>query len=73
MSCLLDLVRYFDTYISGELSIIEDDGSVRVYNLPSTRVFKAINNLGSDVSSLVTVSRQGAGTEELWLSCGPKV
>ncbi|KAJ3531099.1 hypothetical protein NM688_g7620 [Phlebia brevispora] len=49
-----------------------DDGSVRLYNLPSTTVVRAIRGLGSEVSSICWTVSPKDDSGEVWLACGTK-
>lgn len=50
-----------------------DDGSVRVYDLSSFKVVKAIRGLGAEVSSIVCFKRPGSELRDAWLGCGKRV
>jgi len=52
---------------------MEDDGSLRLYNLPETKVCKAVRGLGSDVSSIAWVCASGAEIGDVWVAAGQKV
>ena len=50
-----------------------DDGTVRVYTLPSANVVKAIRGLGHDVSSVVWLhSPSDSDSGSLWVASGSK-
>lgn len=53
--------------------IFLDDGSVRVYDLSSFKVVKAIRGLGAEVSSIVCFKRPGSELRDAWLGCGKRV
>jgi hypothetical protein len=48
----------------------EDDGSLRLYHLPDTKVVQAIRGLGSEVSS---VSAMMPNSSDIWVACGSSV
>jgi WD40 repeat protein len=51
-----------------------EDGSVRIYRLPLSRVVKAIHKLGSEVSSAAFASRRPDQVlDEIWVACGADV
>ena len=54
-----------------------DDGSMRLYRLPSTTAFRAVRGLGAEVSSVQWgVSPTATATTremEMWAACGNKV
>ncbi|KAJ6502386.1 WD40-repeat-containing domain protein [Mycena sanguinolenta] len=55
---------------SGHLVAGSDDGSLRVYDLSSFKVCKAIRGLPSEVSSICCFKRPGAHLRDVWLACG---
>ena len=52
---------------------MKDDGSIRLYNLPETKVCKAVRGLGSDVSSIAWVHPSGTEVGSIWIAAGRKV
>lgn len=51
-----------------------DDGSLRVYELPSTRVARAVRSLGHEVSSIVcSKGRNGDKLGTVWVASGTRV
>ena len=52
---------------------MEDDGSLRLYNMPETKVQKAVRGLGSDVSSITWVHSPGTEIGNIWVAVGQKV
>ncbi|KAK0498629.1 WD40-repeat-containing domain protein [Armillaria luteobubalina] len=50
-----------------------DDGTLRVYDLSTFKVLKAIRGLGSEVSSIVCVKRPGSDLRDVWIACGTRV
>ncbi|KAF8507903.1 WD40-repeat-containing domain protein [Hysterangium stoloniferum] len=59
---------------SGHLGVAGDDGTLRVYEAPYKKVWKAARNLGSEVSSLVFVEGGGkVDSVPVWLACGQNV
>ncbi|KAF9469370.1 WD40-repeat-containing domain protein [Collybia nuda] len=55
---------------AGHLFAGSDDGSVRVYDLSSFKVVRAIRGLGAEVSSIVCFKRPGSELRDAWLGCG---
>jgi len=51
-------------------SIATEEGSLRVYDLSSYKVIKAIRSLGAEVSSVVCLKRPGSELRDVWLACG---
>ncbi|KIM48722.1 hypothetical protein M413DRAFT_15055 [Hebeloma cylindrosporum] len=58
---------------AGHLFAGSDDGSLRVYDLSSFKVLKAIRGLGAEVSSVVCVKRPGSELRDAWIAHGHKV
>jgi hypothetical protein len=56
-----------------DTSFVEDDGSLRLYNLPEGRVHKAVRGLGSDISSIAWVHPLGTEIGNVWVAAGQKV
>jgi len=52
---------------------VTDDGSLRVYDLSSFKVLKAIRGLGAEVSSVICVKRPGSELRDAWIAHGQKV
>ena len=50
-----------------------DDGTLRVYDLSTFRVIKAIRGLGEEVSSIVCMKRTGSMLRDAWVAHGTKV
>lgn len=50
-----------------------DDGSVRIYDLSSFKVIKAIRGLGEEVTSLVCQKKPGSELRDVWLASGRRV
>ncbi|KAK0191111.1 WD40-repeat-containing domain protein [Armillaria mellea] len=50
-----------------------DDGTLRVYDLSTFKVLKAVRGLGSEVSSIVCVKRPGSDLRDAWIACGTRV
>ncbi|KAI0333505.1 WD40 repeat-like protein [Cubamyces sp. BRFM 1775] len=50
-----------------------DDGSVRWYSLPSTKVSRAIKSLGEEVSSIVWTQPKREEEPSVWIASGRKV
>ncbi|KAI0093977.1 WD40-repeat-containing domain protein [Irpex rosettiformis] len=53
-----------------QLAVGSDDGSVRFYDLPSTRVTKAIRGLDGEIASVVW-ARRNQEPQEVWVANGP--
>ncbi|KAJ7444934.1 WD40-repeat-containing domain protein [Mycena latifolia] len=47
-----------------------DDGSLRVYDLSSFKVCRAVSGLPTEVSSIVCFKRPGSDLRDVWLACG---
>ena len=60
-----------------DTSFVEDDGSLRLYNLPEGRVLKAVrglgSGLGSDISSIAWAHPSGTEIGNVWIAAGQKV
>ena len=52
---------------------MSDDGSLRVYDLSSYKVLKAVRGLGAEVSSIICVKRTGSELRDAWMAHGQKV
>jgi len=52
---------------------LEDDGSIRLYRLPDSKVVKAIRGLGSEVSSIAVTGPTSNGFGDMWIACGTSV
>ncbi|KAI9057917.1 WD40 repeat-like protein [Trametes sanguinea] len=55
------------------LCVGSDDGSVRWYGLPSTKVSKAIKSLGDEVSSILWTQPRKDHPASIWIASGSKV
>ncbi|KAJ7905683.1 WD40-repeat-containing domain protein [Mycena olivaceomarginata] len=55
---------------SGHLFAGSDDGSLRVYDLSSFKVCKAIRGLPAEISSVCCFKRPGSHLRDIWLACG---
>ncbi|KAJ7741586.1 WD40-repeat-containing domain protein [Mycena maculata] len=55
---------------SGHLFAGSDDGSLRVYDLSSFKVCRAISGLPTEVSSITCFKRPGSDLRDVWLACG---
>ncbi|KAG5352981.1 hypothetical protein C0989_011624 [Termitomyces sp. Mn162] len=58
---------------AGHLSAGSDDGSLRVYDLNSFKVIRAIRGLGEEISSLVCLKRLGSELPDVWLASGRRI
>jgi hypothetical protein len=52
---------------------LEDDGSIRLYRLPDTKVVKAIRGLGSEISSIIAMAPKSGSFGDVWVACGNSV
>ena len=52
---------------------LEDDGTLRLYNLPETNVCKAVRGLGADVSSIAWVPTTVTEIGNVFVAAGQKV
>lgn len=57
----------------GHLAIATDDGSVRVYQKPYVKVWKAVRNLGSEISSVAFEQDPSSTSLHLWIAWGQNV
>ncbi|KAJ7046977.1 WD40-repeat-containing domain protein [Mycena alexandri] len=57
---------------SGHLFAGSDDGSLRVYDLSSFKVCRAIKGLPAEISSVTCFKRPGSELRDVWLACGNK-
>jgi WD40 repeat protein len=61
-------------YTQNETLILgSDDGSIRLYRLPDTKVVKAIRGLGSEISSIAVIAPKSGGFGDMWVACGNSV
>jgi hypothetical protein len=51
----------------------KDDGSLRLYCPPDTKVVRAIRGLDSEVSSVISVTPNNGGFGHVWVACGSSV
>ena len=49
-----------------------DDGILRVYDLSTFKVVKAVRNLENEVSSIICMKRPGSDLRDAWIACGTK-
>ncbi|THU85646.1 WD40 repeat-like protein [Dendrothele bispora CBS 962.96] len=49
-----------------------DDGTLRLYDLSSFKVLRAVRGLGGEVTSIVCVKRPASEYRDVWLACGRK-
>lgn len=54
---------------SAQLVVASDDGTVRLYHPPYSKVSKAVRNLGCEISSLAF----SPGGRDIWVACGQRV
>ena len=57
----------------GALILEIDDGSLRVYDLSTNKVSKAIRGLSGEVSSVICVKRPGSELRDAWIAHGRMV
>ncbi|KDQ60768.1 hypothetical protein JAAARDRAFT_124475 [Jaapia argillacea MUCL 33604] len=57
-----------DVFLSGS-----DDGSVRVYKLPNTKVCKAIRGIGNEISCISWRKKKDEDGGEIWLAAGHQI
>jgi len=58
---------------AGHLFAGSDDGSLRIYDLSSHKVLKAVRGLGAEVSSIVCMKRTGSELRDAWVAHGHKI
>jgi len=58
---------------AGHLFAGSDDGILRVYDLSSFKVLKAVRGLGAEVSSIICVKRSGSELRDAWVGCGKRI
>jgi hypothetical protein len=54
-------------------SASKDDGSLRLYRPPDTKVVKAIRGLNIEVSSVIAVAPNTGSFGHVWVACGSSV
>lgn len=71
---LLALVNSNHKYFGrGYSDFFLDDGSLRVYDLSSFKVLKAVRGLGAEVSSIVCMKKPGSDLRDAWVAHGKNV
>ncbi|KAE9409457.1 hypothetical protein BT96DRAFT_806325, partial [Gymnopus androsaceus JB14] len=55
---------------AGHLFAGSDDGTLRVYDLSSFKVLKAIRGLQNEISSIACFKRPGSELRDAWIACG---
>ncbi|GJJ12622.1 hypothetical protein Clacol_006865 [Clathrus columnatus] len=55
------------------LAIASDDGSIRIYQKPYTKVWKALRNLGPEISSVAFALDSSSTSFPLWVACGQHI
>ncbi|KDR73652.1 hypothetical protein GALMADRAFT_280791 [Galerina marginata CBS 339.88] len=58
---------------AGHLFAGSDDGSLRVYDLSSFKVLKAVRGLGAEVSSIVCMKKAGSDLRDAWIAHGKQI
>ncbi|PPQ63258.1 hypothetical protein CVT24_006783 [Panaeolus cyanescens] len=58
---------------AGHLFAGSDDGSLRVYDLSSYKVLKAIKGVGSEISSIICTKRPGTELRDAWIAHGHQI
>jgi hypothetical protein len=56
---------------SGRLGVATEDGTLRIYEPPYSKVWKAVRNLGSEISCLVFEG--SVESRFVWVACGQHV
>ncbi|KAF8891317.1 WD40-repeat-containing domain protein [Infundibulicybe gibba] len=51
------------------LYVGSDDGSIRVYDLPTSKVARAVRGLPSEVASIACLKPSGSGLCDMWVGC----
>lgn len=59
--------------LSKDVDKISDDGTVRMYSQPSTRVAQAVKSLGAEVSSICCPKPGGRQSEQWFCASGTRV
>lgn len=57
----------------GQLYAGSDDGSLRVYDLSTFKVLKAVRGLGNEVSSIICIKRPGSELRDAWVAHGKRI
>jgi len=70
---LLDQVFTKIIFYATHVTSLIDDGTLRVYDLSTFRVIKAIRGLEAEVSSIVCIKRTGSELRDAWVAHGTKV
>ncbi|KAI0005990.1 WD40-repeat-containing domain protein [Russula compacta] len=63
-------LTYTQNQENQELILGSDDGSLRLYRLPDTKVVRAIRGLDSEVSSVTAITPNTNGFGYIWVACG---
>lgn len=50
-----------------------DDGILRVYDLSTFKVIKAVRNLDSEISSIICVKKPSSDLRDAWIAAGTRV
>ncbi|KAJ3801461.1 WD40-repeat-containing domain protein [Lentinula aff. detonsa] len=58
---------------AGHLFAGSDDGTLRVYELSSFKVLKAIRGLKNEISSIACFKRAGSEIRDAWIACGNQI
>ncbi|KAF8831115.1 hypothetical protein HHX47_DHR1000080 [Lentinula edodes] len=66
-------ISSFDFGHAGHLFAGSDDGTLRVYDLSSFKVLKAVRGLKNEVSSIACFKRSGSEFRDAWVACGNQV
>ncbi|KAK2466708.1 hypothetical protein APHAL10511_000966 [Amanita phalloides] len=56
-----------------QLFVGTHDGILRVYDLSTLKVVRAVRNLGSEVSSIICLKRPGSDLRDAWIAAGTKI
>ncbi|KIK08814.1 hypothetical protein K443DRAFT_535773 [Laccaria amethystina LaAM-08-1] len=57
----------------GQLYAGSDDGSLRIYDLSTSKVLKAVRGLGNEVSSIICIKRPGSELRDAWVAHGKRI
>ncbi|GAW01346.1 scf complex subunit skp1 [Lentinula edodes] len=66
-------ISSFDFGHAGHLFAGSDDGTLRVYDLSSFKVLKAVRGLKNEVSSIACFKRSGSEFRDAWVACGNQI
>ncbi|KAF9053018.1 WD40-repeat-containing domain protein [Panaeolus papilionaceus] len=58
---------------AGHLFVGSDDGSLRIYDLSTYKVLKAVKSVGSEIPSIVCIKRSGTELRDAWVAHGHQI